>query len=241
MLWIRRPNHLVTWLMVALQAQGCTVQLVAPYDPDLEQKASSMQAEVAAWDLTMRASAGTVVADPRNPGVAMIINKWHGEAEAMLTEAASNDPGAVNCGEAVKLVSGTIENAVPENLRPARAPAVSARTGSSGCEAELVAQLDTGIDDIEKGLKYCRLSWVDDTYFTGLAQNPATAPKLPSAPDAAVQQKLRNSCLAEFKITPTAPADSAGAQHGRAVSALLTTLQAIVYVENRKRAAEASK
>jgi hypothetical protein len=47
--------------------------------------------------------------------------------------------------------------------------------------------------------------------------------------------------LAEFKADPNVPAAAASAQHGRAVSVLLTTLQSIVYVETRKKAAEASK
>jgi hypothetical protein len=224
---------------VILLGTACTVQLVAPYDSDLQQKASSMQAEVAAWDRTMRAGAGTIFDDPRNPGVFTTINKWHGEAEAMLTQAASNDPGMIHCDEAVKLVGKAIESAVPDNLRAAQTAAPA--PGPSGCESQLVAQLDTGINDIEKGLTYCRLPWVDDAYFTSFLLNPAAAPKPPEAPGATVQQKLRNSCLAEFKVAPTAPSGSAGAHHGRAVSALLTTLQAIVSVENRKKAAEASK
>jgi hypothetical protein len=229
--------------MLAILATACTVQLVAPYNSDLQQKASSMQAEVAAFDLTMRAGAGTIVDDPRNPGVALLINKWHGEAEAMLTLAASNDPGVANCGEAARLVAGAIESALPPNLRsaPAAAAGGGAGTSPSSCETALVAQIDIGLNDLEKGLEYCRLSWVDDGYFTGLAQNPATASKPPNVPSATAQQKLRNSCFAEFKIAPTAPAAAAGAQHGRAVSAVLTTLQSIVYVENRKKAAEASK
>jgi hypothetical protein len=241
MLWIGRPAHLIICAMLAILATACTVRLVAPYNPDLQQKASSMQAEVAAFDLTMRAGAGTIIDDPRNPSVALMINKWHGEAEAMLTLAASNDPGVVNCGEAARLAAGAIETAVPANLRTPPAAGGGAGASPSSCETALVAQIDTGLNDLEKGLKYCRLSWVDDSYFTGLAQSPATASKPPNAPSATVQQKLRDSCFAEFKLAPTAPEAATGAQHGRAVSAVLTTLQAIVYVENRKRAAEASK
>ena len=68
-----------------------------------------MQAEVASWDLTMRAGAGTVADDPRNPDVNATLNKWRGEADAMLTLAVSNDPNAINCNDATKSVRGMID------------------------------------------------------------------------------------------------------------------------------------
>jgi hypothetical protein len=229
-------------LVTAMAATACTVQLVAPYNSELQQKASSMQAEVVAWDLTMRRGAGTIADDPRHPDVAATIDKWRGEADAMLTLAVSNDPGTANCSEAAKTVSGLIEGGIPADLRAAAQSTGSdaAATGPSGCETALVASIGTGIDDVEKALKYCRVSWITDAYFAGLSQNRATAPNPPPAPDAAAQKMLSNQCLAEFKVAP-ALANLAGAQHGRAVSALLTTLEAIVYVETRKKAAEASK
>lgn len=223
-----------------MQATACTVKLVAPYNSNLQQKASSMQAEVAAWDLTMRNGAGTISDDPRHPDVAAMINKWHGEYEAMLTLAVSNDPVMANCSKAVKDVYGVIESQVPADLRAATQSNVNA-TAPSGCEVGLVAQIDTGINDVEKALKYCQVSWIPDAYFTGLGQNRAAVSAPPNAPDATAQKKLYNSCLAEFKVVSSAPTGAAGAQHGRAVSALLTTLQSIVYVENRKKSAEVSK
>jgi len=51
-------------------AAACAEQLVSPYNAELAQKASSMQAEVAAWDLTMRGGAGTIADDPRHPEAA---------------------------------------------------------------------------------------------------------------------------------------------------------------------------
>jgi hypothetical protein len=244
MLWSRQSGRLVALSVVTAVATACTVQLVAPYNSDLQQKASSMQAEVAAWDLTMRSGAGTIADDPRHPDVGATINKWHGEADAMLTLAVSDDPGMADCSAAAKTVYGVIESSVPANLRAAAQPAAVGHadaTGPSGCEAGLVASIGTGIDDVEKALKYCQVPWVPDAYFTALGQNRATAPSPPKASNSGVQEKLDNSCIAEFKIAPTAPANAAGTHHGRAVSALLTTLQAIVYVETRKKAAEASK
>jgi hypothetical protein len=237
--------RLAAIVLVTFLPSACTVQLVAPYNSDLQQKASSMQAEVAAWDLAMRGSAGSVAAAPRNPDVIATINKWRGEADAMLTLAESNDPNMVSCSDAVKSTYAAIESGIPANLRTAAqasAPATQANAATpSGCEAGLVADLGTGIDDIEKALKYCKVSWVQDAYFTALSQNRATAPSPPKAPTDADQTKLTKSCLAEFNAASQLPAAAAGARHGRAVSTLLTTLQAIVYVENRKKAAEASK
>jgi hypothetical protein len=238
-------GRLAGFAMVAVLAAACTVQLVAPYNAELQQKASSMQAEVAAWDLTMRRQAGTVAADPRHPDVAGTIAHWRGEADAMLTLAASNDPGNANCSAAVKAVIGAIESGVPPNLRAAVATSAEAEsnnstTASSGCETALVAEIGTDLGNIEKAVKHCQMQWVPDAYFTALAANGAP-PSPPGAPDADAQRKLENSCLAEFKVVPGAPENTLEARHGRAVSALLTTLQSIVYVETRKKAIEAAK
>jgi hypothetical protein len=244
MLLLKRFCYLVAFTIMTLMATGCTVKLVAPYDSDLLQKATSMQSEVQAWDLKMRNGAGTISDDPRHPDVISIISKWHDEAGAMLTLAASNDPGMATCSTAEKNVYGVIENVIPANLRAA-AQSVTMKP-SSGCEVELVALIDKGINDIGSQLKandICQASWVPDTYFIGLSQNRTAAPAPPEPTDNAALQKkqLYNSCLTLFKVTPGLPPGSAGANHGRAVSALLTTLQSIVYVENRKKAAETSK
>jgi hypothetical protein len=223
---------------------ACTVQLVAPYNAELTQRASSMQSEVAAWDLTMHGGAGTTGDDPRNPSVSATLNKWRGEADAMLTLAISNDPGVINCSEAIRVASGAIQTTVPARLRsPAQSDGTSGTSAASpsGCEAELVADISTGIDDIERALKYCHLDWVPDAYFGDLGQNRSVAPKPPAAPTAETQDTLKKHCIAEFTVASNMPVDAAGARHGRAVSALLTTLQAIVYIETRKKAAAQSK
>jgi hypothetical protein len=41
----------------------------------------------------MRRGAGTIADDRHHPDVAATLDKWHGEAHAMLTLAISNDPG----------------------------------------------------------------------------------------------------------------------------------------------------
>jgi hypothetical protein len=102
----------------------CTVQLLAPYNAELAQKASSMQSEVAAWDLTMHNGAGTIGEDPRNPSVSATLNKWRGEADAMLTLAISNDPGVVNCREAMRVASGAIETSIRSGFDARRNPPV---------------------------------------------------------------------------------------------------------------------
>jgi hypothetical protein len=237
------------WLLILLLGgvlSACTVQLVAPYNSELAQTASAMQAEVIAWDLQMRSGAGTISDDPRHPDVLGTLNKWQGEAGAMLTLAISNDPGTVNCGEAVKAVSSAIESRLPAELRAAAQPAGGASgagaAAARGCEAALVASIGIGIEDVKRALKYCRADWIDDAYFVGLSQNRFVVLKPPAAPSPARQEMLTKSCFAEFRASSNAPADAiAGAGQGRAVSALLTTLQAIVYLEQRKKAALLSK
>ena len=95
------------------------VQLVSPYNADLQQKASTMQAEVGAWDLGMRTAAGTLAADPRYPDVVAKLDGWRGEADAMLTLAVSSDPGVVKCSAALKAVHEAIVNALPPDVRAA--------------------------------------------------------------------------------------------------------------------------
>ena len=118
------------WRVIVLvwALSACTVQLVSPYNPELARMASSMQAEVTAWDLKMRSGAGTIADDPRNPEILETLNKWRGEAAAMLTLAISNDPGNVSCGEAVKAMSGAIKSRIAAILPEA---AATAAAGSS--------------------------------------------------------------------------------------------------------------
>jgi hypothetical protein len=225
-------------LAAMLLVAACAVHLVAPYSADLKQKASAMQAEVGTWDLTMRAAAGTIAADPRNPEVSAVLNKWRGEADAMLTLAISNDPGLAHCGEMLQAMSRGIERHIPAALQVAAPPTTGpAAAPQQGCEVQLVADIASGIDDVARALKYCRVGWEADSYFTNLAQNRAGAPKPDAAPNAAVQRDVDRSCDAEFAAQPQTPTLAAEAGHGRAVSALLTTLQAIVYIETRKAAA----
>jgi hypothetical protein len=233
-----RPSSTGLFCLAILMIAGCTVKLVAPYDSDLQQKASAMQAEVASWELTMRAGAGTITDDPRNPSVAAVLNKWQGEAEAMLTLAISNDPGAVGCGPAVEAVSGAIIGMLPADLRAGATASKPSAALSSGCEAQVVASLAKLLADLGGEVAFCRVPWVPDSYFAALGQNAATAPKLPAPPDAATHDKLRRACVFEF-TPPAAVVGGATPLHGPAVSRLVGTLGAIVYVENRKKAAAA--
>jgi hypothetical protein len=233
----RRPGRTVGIAIVTLTLAACSVHLVAPYSADLKQKASAMQAEVGTWDLTMRTAAGTIAADPRNPEVTAALNKWRGEADAMLTLAISNDPGLAHCGQMLQEMSRGIQQHVPAALNAAAPPTTGPTSPQQGCEAQLVADIASGIDDVARALKYCRVGWVPDSYFTNLAQNRTAAAKPDAAPNAAVQREVDRSCDAEFAAQPQTPTLAAEAGHGRAVAALLTTLQAIVYIETRKAAA----
>jgi hypothetical protein len=224
-----------TLIAVFATMTACTIQLVSPYNSELEQKASAMEAEVSSWDLAMRQGAGRVDDDPRNPDNVKMLNKWRGEADALLTLMVSTDPGIVNCSEAAQAAYKAIESKIPEAVRPTTAP--PSTLAHSGCEAELVADLHSGIDDVAKGLKYCQVSWIKDDYFLTLGSHQLSPPSPPSTVSSDEQTAFTRSCLAEFKesVGESAP----GTGHGRAVSHLLTTLQVIVYVENRKKAAAA--
>jgi hypothetical protein len=226
-------------IAVFTAATACTVQLVAPYNSELEQKASSMEAEVSSWDLAMRQGAGRIDDDPRNPDNVKMLNKWRGEADAMLTLIVSSDPDLVNCSEVAQKVYKTLEDQLPQQVRANVQKTTDGATQTSGaragCEAAVVADLNSAIDDAADKLKYCKLDWVKDDYFAGASHAAATAaPPPPASSDA--QEKINRSCLAEFRETPPG-GSSPGTRHGRAVSHLLTTLQVIVYVENRKKAA----
>lgn len=224
---------------------GCAVQLVSPYNSDLQQRASAMQAEVGTWDLAMRAAAGSVRADPRNPAVAEPLNKWRGQADAMLTLAISSDPGLVKCGDAIKAIHHAIVDALPADVSRQEIDAAAgggSATQAVGCESVLVSRLGDEIDQIRTALAAgCKLSWVDDAYFATIAQNTANAPKPPVAPRKADQDAVTGSCSFEFNALSQAPPNAAAAGHGVAVSRLLRTLQAIVYIETRKKAAAATK
>jgi len=227
-------------IAVFTAATACTVQLVAPYNSELEQKASSMEAEVSSWDLAMRQGAGRIDDDPRNSDNVKMLNKWRGEADAMLTLIVSSDPNIVNCSEVAQRVYKTLEDQLPEQVRAnvQKTTTSGAQTSGarSGCEAAVVADLNSAIDDAADKLKYCKLGWIADDYFQGAAQHAASTAAPPPAASSDAQEKIMRSCLAEFRETP--PAESSpGTRHGRAVSHLLTTLQVIVYVENRKKAA----
>jgi len=73
-LWQRFACLMSAVLAMVLLA-GRAPRLVSPYDVDLQRKASVMQAEVAALDLTMRGGAGTVADDPRHPDFIAALNK----------------------------------------------------------------------------------------------------------------------------------------------------------------------
>ncbi len=228
----------------AVMLGGCPVQLVSPYNSDLQQRASAMQAEVGTWDLAMYAAAGSIAADPRHPDVIATLDKWRGEADAMLTLSVSNDPGLVKCAAAVRAIHEAILEALPADLRAAQqaTPAGSASATATGCESSLAARLPAAIEEVRADVTAgCKLNWISDAWFTSLAGNRAAAPRVPAAPAAADQAAVTNSCRFEFGAPTLPPTNAAGSAHGVAVSRLLTLLQEIVYIETRKKAATAAK
>lgn len=246
-----RPTFSMRLLAAAapVAVAACTIQLVAPYNPDLAQRASSLQAEVAAWDLTMRKNAGTISADPRQADIQSTLNKWRGEQEAMLTLAISSDPGTIACNKAVDAILSAVESHIPASLGAAApAPAGDDDATSTGCETVLVNEISAEIDRLDDPshgdagiLKYCRWSWIADADFPGAAMSKpgATADHMAGTPQA--REGVSQSCAAEFEVAQGLPKHSAEFGHGRAVSRLLRTLQAITYVESRKKAVASAK
>ncbi len=239
-----RLGRLMALSVAAVMLGGCPVQLVSPYNAELQQRASAMQAEVGTWDLMMGAAAGTVAADPRYPDVGATLDKWRGEADAMLTLAVSNDPGLVNCSAAVKAVHNAIIEALPADLRAAQANVAAAKdsANAAGCESTLTARLPTAIEEVRAAVVAgCKLNWINDAWFAGLAENRAAAAKPPPARSASDQDAAANSCRFEFGAPAVPPTNSAASAHGVAVTRLLTILQEIVYIETRKKAAAATR
>jgi hypothetical protein len=236
------------WVILSAALAGvvaaCAPQLVAPYNSDLAQKSSAMEAEVSTWELAMRANAGNADDDPRLATIEQMLNKWRGEAEAMLTLAISNDPGSISCNQAAAAIYNAIEPEIPRQLRSSVSAFDTSADlpASTGCEAALVADIQSGLDDIDSALKYCRVTWIPDAYFKAPSQSSNRSSNQ-TPPDKDAQEKLTRSCLAEFKEPALTSPDAAAtsARHGRAISHVVTTLQAIVYVENRKKAASAAK
>jgi hypothetical protein len=201
-----------------------------------------MESEVSAWDLTMRQGAGTLAADPRDQDNVKMLNKWRGEADAMLTLIVSSDPGTVSCDKAAQAVYKAIEGKLPDQLHMTTSSTATANKPSvaaSSCEAGLVADIIPAVDDVVRALQNCKLDWVDDNYFHSV-QSASTTVAPPSPSDVKVQQK-KTSCLSEFK-EENANSSSSPIQknHGRAISHLMTTLQIIVYVEGRKKASKSN-
>lgn len=231
---------------------GCSVKLVSPYSGDLQRRASDMVAEVSAWELHMQSNAGTAATDPRSSDVQSAIQGWHGEADAMAGIALGLDPGIIRCDEIAGRVAKGIRPLLPKSLRvdlPAPPPGGSVSTESGqpqGCEVFIFKQINSDLATLQQVLdRQCKLPWLSDEYFTALAENTAaqSAPRprksamtraggaqsrATNSPPAGEQVTARSRCGALF-------GGGGIAQNGPAVSNLVHDLQAIVYIESRKK------
>lgn len=243
-------RQMLSLLIGAAMLGACSVQLVSPYSADLQRRASDMVAEVSAWDLHMQNISGTVGSDPRHSDVQTALQNWQGEVDAMTGIALGLDPGIVRCDEVAGRVAAGIRPLLPKSMTAGLPPAGAAPSIHSakaqGCEVFVFNQINNDLATLQQLLdRQCRLPWLSDEYFTTLTENkaaqtvsrpprPATMQagsarsKTPNGPTSDEQALARARCGALF-------GGGGIAQNGPAVSNLVHDLQAIVYIESRKK------
>jgi hypothetical protein len=224
------------WSVLAalLLLAACQVQWVSPYSADLQKRATDMLADVVAWETTMRSSAGTAAADPRNPAVQAKLAAWRGSVEAMAQVELGIDPGATACDSFLSRISGALTD-LKQRLPNAPSLPATALTPITYCESlphifERMERQVSGDTPDGYGIPFlldqqCKLPWLSDDYFTALKSG--TAPAKPPAPTPQQQTQATLTCRALFQTLP-------GSAHGPAVSSLITQLDAVIYRETRQ-------
>jgi hypothetical protein len=220
---------------------ACQVQWISPYSADLQKRATDMLAEVVAWESHMRAAAGTAAADPRNPDVQAMLEKWHGEIEAMSEIELGIDPGSTVCDEFIRTISGSISEGLkktlpagPEAASPGIKPIAHCET-LPGIFTRMIKQVTISMP---AELFECELPWLSDEYFISLQEGRATigaaSPARPVSqevrariPSEVQQARVTTNCRSLFE-------PPSGAAHGNLVASLVVDLDAIVYREGRQ-------
>jgi hypothetical protein len=192
-----------------MPVQAC-VRLVSPYSADLQKRASDMTAEVAGWDWMMRGTSGQIPVKD----VQTTLAKWNGEVDAMAGLAASIDPKIISCDRIAGKMMGDVATLLPKDLKdelPTPEPqATKPDRAAQGCEASLFAMM---ADDIAELKGYM----VSECGLTALKEGGAV-----SSPS------MTSQCRALF-------GGDAPGQSGPAVNNLLRDLNAVVYIEGRKK------
>ena len=231
---------------------SCSVQLVSPFDADLQKRASDLTSEISAWEMQMRSQAGTVATDPRNPQVQAALQRWLGELEAMQQLQFSTDPGLIECRAAADSVLRQVQDLVASQKQKTLMRAIAAasptedqaaQAGSApakSCEAIPISLAAKDVGLLQKIMEQqCRVPGADDAFFESaqddkLAAAAGTRMKAGVKPAAAGSptEKSQAMCLAVFL-----PPSVAGSNdpHGPPVSAIIGDLNAIVFIEGKKK------
>jgi hypothetical protein len=172
------------------------------------------------------------------------LQQWTSEIEVMATIQLSIDPQSTTCDKFLQAISGS----VPERLQKASAPFVTASTPLRNyCESlpDTFNRMKTQVSERFPRVldQQCKLPWLSDRYFQGLAEARATAgaptarrPQTPRSdtvgtptPDQEMLAKRRCDALFELSASP-----EARAVHGNLVEPLVVELDAIIYREGRQ-------
>lgn len=205
---------------------SCQVQWVSPYSASLQSKATTMLAEVSAWEIQMKAAAGTPAADPRNPAVIAQLSKWHGEIEAISQIELSIDPGSTACDAFLKQTSQAVSGVLSKlptgpALDAAGSVGLSAPKPITHCETlpgiftRMIKQVDATIPLVLG--QQCHTSQ-SDGYFQSLGSTGAAGAADPS---------VVKTCQPLFQ-------PPAGTAHGNLLDSLIVDLDAVIYREGRE-------
>jgi len=246
----RRLGAPATAMMFAVCVlAGCDhVTWVAPYNADLQKKASDMLSDVVAWESHMRSVAGTAAADPRDPDVEAKLAAWRGDVEAMAEIEIGIDPGATACDAFLAKIGGKISDSLKGVLPSAPAGTMSGLTPVTHCETlpgiftRMTKQV-TGDTPENAGIPFildqqCKLPWLSDSYFATLQEGRATAGASSAARPAPKTAKAGIPTALQ-QVTAVAQCRSlfdppAGTVHGNLVDSLVTDLDSIIYREGRQ-------
>ncbi len=204
--------------LVAVAAAACSVQVAAPPDPAIVQRATALYETLIVFELSMRRLAGTREGDPRSAANRARFDGWRASVQTMEAIAADLDPGVVNCGAFLARVGGRLPASSADAVREASAAAGAAGAGSD-CQTLGIVRLGQRLDQmLALNDRLCRVP--------GLAEADLAAPPRPRA---AAPARLPE-CEAVWSVEP-----GSGGRHGLAVDPVLRAIRAVLTVQDAKR------
>jgi hypothetical protein len=234
-------------LLLCAFVSGCAVQFVSPYSADVQKRASDMIAEVGAWEVQMRVSAGTPQADPRHPDMTVTFARWNGEVEAMAATEAALDPHVIACDKVAAIVARGSSIVVPQPASSPAAAGASANPPASGppqgCPAQIFQNLSSTLAELQQVVELnCELPWMTAADFqaiadakanAGVKSTAAAAPKPGAIRPTADQQNAAAARCARL-FNPPSVNGKLNPGHGVLVAPVTGQLYDIVYLETRK-------